>query len=337
MKRIRQLDGLRAFAFLAVYLNHSIYVPMAWVGVDLFFVLSGFLITNILLAAKAQPARQFYGSFYARRARRILPPYFMVLVAVAILVPAGIQWSSVWWQFLLFAQNFSVAFQLGVGVLNPYWSLAVEEQFYLLWPLLVYFLPREHLKSACVFFLVAAPLARCVATPRTESYLVVFTLTPFRMDLLGAGSLLAVFWAEDHTRVKRWLGWAWAVMIGSAMMFFLPALRFTWWRANANSLTFNVVGYSLGALLFTSMLIVVLATSNKALLSLLRSRALVWIGSVSYMAYLVHEPVLHFVMPVFGRVGGTVVGLAATLLLAGMSWRFVESPILRNREQLPSR
>src|SRR5262245_31947257 len=149
MNRIAQLDGLRALAFLAVYLNHSIYLPMAWAGVDLFFVLSGFLITNILLTAKEQHSENYFRNFYTRRANTILPPYFMVLGAVALFASAGIHWSAIWWHFLLFMQNFSVAFEMGVGVLNPYWSLAVEEQYYLVWPLLVFFLPRQHLKAAC--------------------------------------------------------------------------------------------------------------------------------------------------------------------------------------------
>ena len=333
MKRIPQLDGLRAIAFLAVFLNHSIYVPMAWAGVDLFFVLSGFLITNILLSAKEKSTGHYYRDFYSRRVRRILPPYFMVLAAVALFLSQGINWPAIWWQFLLFVQNFSVAFERGVGVLNPYWSLAVEEQYYLLWPLLVYFVPRNQLKMACVFFLVAAPMARWVFTPHAQSYMVIFTLTPFRMDLLAAGSLLAIFWTEDRESVRRLLPWAWILMIVSGLLFFGPAIRLPWWRAKANSIPFNVAGYSLSTLFFATLLIVVLFSENRFVQGVLRNKALMWVGTVSYMCYLIHEPVLHVTIPALGKVGGTLAGFLVTLLISGVSWKYVERPILQHGQK----
>src|SRR5438094_833760 len=230
LKRIPQLDGIRAFAFLAVFANHALLVPMMWVGVDQFFALSGFLITSILLVTKENETGDYFGRFYARRAQRILPPYFLVLVLVALFVRTGIDWHSIWWHFLIFGQNFSTAFQYYTGVLNPYWSLAVEEQYYLVWPLLCYFLSRRQLTITCIALLVVAPILRAVATPHFASYLVTFTLTPFRMDQLAAGSLLAIAWLSNRQRVQRMLPWATVVAIVSTAVFFGMA-KFPWWRA----------------------------------------------------------------------------------------------------------
>lgn len=326
MKRIPQLDGLRALAFLAVFLNHSI-VPMLWVGVDQFFTLSGFLITGILLASKSESARVYYGRFYRHRAQRILPAYFLVLAGVALLIRDNIDWPSVWWHFLAFGQNFSVALNYKVGVLNPYWSLAVEEQYYLLWPLLVYFLNRRQLTIACIIFLIAAPVLRALFTPHTDSYLFIFTLTPFRMDQLAAGSLLAIAWSTNRDRVQRMLPVATTLAVVSAALFFGLA-KFPWWRAKANSMSFNVFGYTLSSILFVSFLAVVLCSKNRLLQGVLTNRWVMGLGTVSYMAYLVHEPVLHVAMHAYGKWIGSTIGFAITLVISVLSWRFIEKPIL---------
>ena len=136
--RIAQLDGLRAFAFLAVFGNHSIPVPLGWVGVDQFFVLSGFLITGILLKAKSSTPKVFFGTFYRRRAQRILPAYGTALLLAAAM-GAAVGWATVWPWLASFCANFAnVFYPEKLGPLAPLWSLAVEEQFYLLWPLVVY-------------------------------------------------------------------------------------------------------------------------------------------------------------------------------------------------------
>jgi peptidoglycan/LPS O-acetylase OafA/YrhL len=327
LKRIPQLDGLRAFAFLAVFLNHSIYVPMMWVGVDQFFALSGFLITSILLASRTQDRGEYFGTFYKRRAQRILPAYFLVLAAVALLIKVDIDWPSIWWHFLVFAQNFSVALQYKVGVLNPYWSLAVEEQYYMLWPLLVYFLSRRQLAAACILFIVAAPILRALITPHTNSYLVVFTLTPFRIDQLAVGSLLAVIWSTNRDRVEKMLPLATTVLAISGTVFFGLAV-FPWWRAKANSMAFNVFGYSISSILFASILVVVLCSKNRLLQGVLTNKWLMRVGTVSYMAYLIHAPVLHFTLTAFGRWLGSAIGFVITLVISALSWRFIEKPIL---------
>jgi len=136
-RRIVQLDGLRAIAVLMVFVHHSFQSQLFWTGVDLFFILSGFLITGILLDQRQKQIWSGYlGPFYGRRARRILPPYLLFLVFTSVFF--GIGWLRRWY-FFLFLMNTepfrSMATQYSIGIL---WSLAVEEQFYLLWPAAVY-------------------------------------------------------------------------------------------------------------------------------------------------------------------------------------------------------
>ena len=160
------LDGLRAVAFLIVFFFHTRNLPFGWMGVQLFFVLSGFLITDILLRMKEKlPQREFFIKFYGRRFLRIFPLYYFYLILLAALI------------FLLPALNLrSLNVELGRGFLNQIWvaavylydffhasaffersrffthlwSLSVEEQFYLLWPLLIFLVPRGKFKQLCL-------------------------------------------------------------------------------------------------------------------------------------------------------------------------------------------
>src|ERR1700721_1022099 len=114
---------------------------MLWVGVDLFFILSGFLITGILINAKSRSLGSYFGPFYERRARRILPPYLLLLLVSSLLF--GIGWARHWYLYI-FLMNMLAPFGVDhLRSLNVLWSLAVEEQFYLFWPFVVYMLPEE--------------------------------------------------------------------------------------------------------------------------------------------------------------------------------------------------
>ena len=141
-RRIPQLDGIRGVAILMVFVSHAYRSQLLWSGVDLFFVLSGFLITGILLEQRGQHTlRRYLSGFYKRRARRILPPYILLMCLVSLLF--GIRWVHHWYLFL-FLTNTDSFFR----IVRPYpliilWSLAVEEQFYLIWPLAVYFLSEK--------------------------------------------------------------------------------------------------------------------------------------------------------------------------------------------------
>ena len=178
-----------------------------WIGVDLFFVLSGFLITSILLDTKAQP--HFFRNFYVRRTLRIFPLYYAILVATLVLPP--LLWSGAadsklfsviaarapW--FWTYTANIDIALHDWeiAGVLGHFWSLAVEEQFYLLWPALVWFCPLNRLRHVCVGLIVVAVVTR-TALWSADMSLAGFTLMPARADALAIGAWVA---ATRHSGV----------------------------------------------------------------------------------------------------------------------------------------
>ncbi len=330
MERIRQFDGLRALAFLAVFCNHAIPIPMLWVGVDQFFILSGFLITGILLQSKTEPPGAYLRRFYSRRALRILPAYFVFLILVTLIFK--VDWSGKWYWYAFFLQNFAVAFQGPQNFLNPLWSLAVEEQFYLVWPLLVYFLDRKTLVKILIAMLVAAPVLRAIFTPLVPRFETIFCLTPFRMDLLAAGSLIAVYWAADRERVMQWNSAAgrWGLALG--LLFVGLAVAAPSFRAKANSMNFNVFGYSLSVACFSAVLIFVLTLQHGLVYRLLRSGILVYLGMVSYMMYMAHDPILVLLNGI-GSPSRSFAALIATMGFASVTWWLIEKPILRRSAQ----
>ena len=237
--RIPQLDGLRGLAILLVILFHygfAISIPgsqlfsrlqdcfrMGGYGVDLFFVLSGFLIGGILLDCKASPS--YFHTFYLRRFHRIFPLYYLWLGLYVILalssfryLPASIRvtWSG--WRpivvYALFAQNLISKSLQGISAawLGPLWSLAVEEQFYLLMPLAVRFLPKRRLVQLLVATILLSPVLRIAFSRWTHA--AQYTATPLRADALAMGVLLALAlreegWAE---RIKQNLKWLYATI-----------------------------------------------------------------------------------------------------------------------------
>lgn len=189
-RRIVQLDGIRAAALAAVVVHHLFRVRLLWMGVDLFFVLSGFLITGVLLDHKDQPLKSYFGHFYQRRARRILPPCLLLLLVTTILF--GFAWAHSWYLYLGFT-NIIAAFGITQPPsLNALWSLGVEEQFYFVWPFVVYFLSEQAIAWVAGALMLTAPLLRWFGTPLFAHHWAIYSLTPFRMDTLAAGALLAI-------------------------------------------------------------------------------------------------------------------------------------------------
>lgn len=150
MTRIKQLDSVRALAILAVFFHHALKIKLLWMGVDLFFVLSGFLITGVLLNEKHRGIGKYFSHFYERRVRRILPPYGLTLVLASLFF--GIAWMRHWYLYILLT-NFLLPLHIQHPIaFDPLWSLAVEEQFYLVWPFAVYYLSERHLRALFDFF-----------------------------------------------------------------------------------------------------------------------------------------------------------------------------------------
>ena len=342
--RIRSLDGIRAFAILTVILCHLlqrfvlISFPLpASDGVELFFVLSGFLITAMLLREYDRSGTVGLGRFYTRRIARILPPLLVYLGVIAIMYL--LMRRSVPWPDLAGAALF-------VSNLWPHtaayptehlWSLAVEEQFYLLWPPLLigclHYGGRRLLARVSILVIVLSPLFR-VSLSLIHSLFLAHKqgiLLPGRMDSLFAGCLLAVCigsvrFERIYRRVERF--W-W-----TAPLFFLllsPVLRV----ALGNAYTFTI-GYTLESLVAAYFIVWVVRSPQSRTSRALSSRPIAFLGVTSYSTYLYQSPILHN-WPAFAGYGNPVLAFAATLLAGIASFYLVEKPVfwLRNRAVKP--
>ncbi|MGA7782332.1 MAG: acyltransferase [Paraburkholderia sp.] len=315
-RRIVQLDGLRAIAVLAVFAQHALKAPL-WMGVDLFFVLSGFLITGILLERKAR-GQSYFSYFYARRARRILPPYLLLMAVSSVLF--GFGWAKHWEWYAFFATNIGDALgQSGHDSLNVLWSLAVEEQFYIVWPFVILLLPERVLAYVATALVVAVPVLRAVATPWFDSFWPIYYLTPFRMDLLAAGALLAVAVRRNPAALQPFRPLAMLGFVAALAVLAWLHLHYPRFRA-ANTPLSNAALYSVSLVLCTS--IVVIALQSKGIVKrLLSNPVLVYIGTISYTIYLIHLSILYTLWPLhLNRYLCAAVALALTLAYASLTW-----------------
>jgi len=342
--RLSELDGIRGVAILLVLALHWIVYPtqpllqqwlpplwalanLSWCGVDLFFVLSGFLIAGILLDHRDAP--NLFRTFYARRACRILPAYLLLLLAATLPIagePQITQGQVPLAAYLLFLQNFWTAAGAQVALaLGPCWSLAIEEQFYLGLPVLLLRVLRGRFASFAAVMLIAPPLLRCLclASGRWSAW----DFTPCRIDAPFWGVLAAVAVRDrraaaflDHHRSKvRWAAAAGLLAVaGLSQVVLLPG---------GTNLLLSL-GLSLIDCAFAIALVSVLFSSDSAEARALRWKPLCWVGKHSYFLYLFHGlvfvalPIAQFPL----RVTAAACALAA---LAAISWRSLEQPFLR--------
>jgi peptidoglycan/LPS O-acetylase OafA/YrhL len=338
VKRIPQLDGLRAIAVLLVFLHHAFLVPLTWSGVDLFFVLSGYLITTILLRQKEEHnAAAYWTTFYSRRLRRIAPPYIGLLIVLSILFP--IPWNHLWYWYAFFGANIVTALgKCSVHAMVPLWSLAVEEQFYFAWPCLVLWCSPKTLKRLAVGIMVAAPVLRGLFTFFLRSRApMIYYLTPFRADLLACGALIAICAAEDGKWIERSRQWALYAALGAGLLL-TGFSAFRSFRLTADTIFFNTLGYSLVVVAFGAGLVRTLSMSRGLAFKILASRPMRYMGQISYTFYLYQVAVLDKLSPhVNSRAELAVVGFMITLLVSILSWHYLEQPILKLRLDPPSR
>jgi peptidoglycan/LPS O-acetylase OafA/YrhL len=328
-QRIAELDGIRGVAILSVIIAHTFGVPLFWAGVDLFFVLSGFLITGILIRRK-EAGRSYFGYFYGRRARRILIPYLLLLIVSSSLF--GTAWMKHWYWFAFFATNIGGALnQVGHESLVPLWSLAVEEQFYLIWPLIVLCLRRKALLGICLVLFVAAPVLRGLATPLFNTHFPIYYLSPFRMDLLASGAILAWIQRWDRPLFSRLSYWPQAVLMGVAASLVVLGVIDPGFRTGANTVRANVLIYT-GTDLIATSLVTIALVGRSAICHVLRNTMLRYIGRISYSMYLIHETALILAGRVF-HIRAAYFGLALvlTILYATVSWYAFERRLLAIR------
>lgn len=326
VKRIEQLDGVRTVAIIAVLVHHTLRIKLLWMGVDLFFILSGFLITGILVRSKPQSPGQYFGHFYQRRARRILPPYALLLVITSALF--GLSWTCHWYCYFLF-MNFLLAFHVPhPQSLDILWSLAVEEQFYLFWPFAVYFLSEQAIVWLAAAIVVVAPVLRWFCTPFFASHWPIYALTPFRMDLLAAGALIAVLWRKRKDMIERF-GHYGLIFSALALLALFALSKKPGFTTAANAPLPNVCIYELTLIACAGAMLWALSGRMTGILTLKPVR---YLGRISYTIYLIHLTIFLLVARyLHGNLAICTATLALSILYATLSWVTLEQPLLVGR------
>jgi peptidoglycan/LPS O-acetylase OafA/YrhL len=374
--RLPALDGIRGLAILFVALFHftALVAPESdrwadeaflrvtsagWAGVDLFFVLSGFLITGILLNAK-DAARHYFRNFYARRTLRIFPAYYGFLFLLALVLPIvqpmedamteAVRDRLVW--YATYLTNVNVG---GDPILrgdffltSHLWSLAAEEQFYLVWPAVVFAFGRRSLMLICVVVIVVALALRIGLDAADVGRYVAHRITPARMDTLAVGALIALAVRERRDLdLVRAAAWPVAAVAGAALL----AIFFSRERFSPFDAWVQTAGYTSLALVFGAVVLGGFASMpGTALHAGLSVQPLRFLGKYSYALYLVHWPAASLLarrtdffdfVPMVAGSGllreATFVAAAGTLsiAIAWLSWQVWESQWLKLKERFP--
>jgi peptidoglycan/LPS O-acetylase OafA/YrhL len=326
MKRILRLDGVRALAFLTIFVHHGFDIAHLWAGVDIFFVLSGFLITSILMDGRGKEGS--WSRFYERRALRILPPYLVFLLLATFFF--HIHWgrNALWYG--LFAMNFAEAFNHGVPGLGILWSLAVEEQFYLFWPIVALCFPPRIVLRFAIGLVILAPILRGLATPFLSDHGPIYYLMPFRMDLLASGAILAVLWREPGA-LLQWRRWGLSLMAGGLLLLAVFDRVLHGFHAEANTVIFNVLGYSLICCVATGLIAFTLGAERGWWMRLMTWKPIRGLGLISYTGYLIHTGALALIVPFSSRLANHALAFAFVVAYGSLSWLFLEKPILQLR------
>ena len=350
LARLPGLDGLRGVAVLAVigyHLNLGNFLPAGFLGVDIFFTVSGFIITALLLQEHARAGRIDFAAFYMRRARRLFPAALvMLLLLVAITpialptalprlaedLPAAFLYLSNWWQIVAQQSYFEAIEQ--PRLLQHLWSLAVEEQYYLLWPLLALGLLNTTGKTGLGF--AAAGIA--VSSTAWMAWLFITQIDggdPSRVYLgtdthlmgLLTGSALAAWWNPWKLRLTSATSDEVLNLAGTAALAIL-----IWAMAETHEGMAELYqGGFLGAALLTSLVIVASTREGTWVAWMLSTRPMLWLGARSYSLYLWHWPVVIWLKPspqadALELIGVNAARLALTLVCAEASYRWVEKP-----------
>ena len=359
------LDGLRGIAIIMVMLHNFTLayatsplgraLEWGWVGVQLFFVMSGYLITRNLLAANLTPGA--LTAFMVRRWLRVVPICYATLVTYFFVVPllfdapaiVAARGTQIW--YWLFVSNWTDPFGLGAPGLGHLWSLAVEVQFYLAWPLVILVAGPRRMGRACATVIalgIAAAIALRLGVGRS-SYMAVYEFTVTRMSALGMGGFVAIL-AQRPSNVGARIPLR-RLAVGTS----LALLAMVIWRRgfDYSDVVIETVGLPLIALLFTLWLLPIAGVrpggEDSLAVRVPSSPPLQALGRVSYGMYVLHYPLhwaaMRHLSPYLRAADGSVstvrlgayVVLAgvATYLLARLSWAAVEGPLLALKHQFP--
>ncbi len=363
------LDTYRTIAVAAVVVHHYVpkssgvhrVMPLGWFGVQAFFVLSAFLITRILLVEREAlqgagsipdhgKRRDAFTRFYARRTLRIFPLYYgylFGLFVLALFFNVGSVGRSIGWN-LLYLQNFSAMWTDGPSFTGHLWTLAIEEQFYLVWPFVMLLVPHEWLGRVAGLAIGVGVASRVGLLLADVAPGDAQRITFARLDAFGAGALLAMWTAPGKLTVRRRTlvvasGALGAVALGGfALRKLIGPFSRVGGRTFAEEAAFVWVGLA-GAAFFTFVIFAIASGMvPRPVQRLLEFRPLRYIGSISYGIY-----VWHILAPALWREGWSLLtggaaeydhigGLGLTLIISALSWRFFESPINSLKSRFPS-
>lgn len=360
------LDGLRAIAFILVFLIHTNFVIFGWTGVLLFFVLSGFLITGILIDMKESlPVKAYFIKFYGRRFLRIFPLYYfylLLMLALAFLLyMIGFRPNRMLEYFqqipyaLIYIYNFFCAssWYKDSIFINHFWSLSVEEQFYIFWPLIILLTPKNAYKKVFVASILAGPIFRLIFSylynHHTFSFLGadpasgIYSLPFSHIDAFGFGAFISQY-RIPKARLQFWVLLFTLPIIGFTTQYiatgsfgFLSGLGFPFPIANGYK---QIWGYSLLNYFFA---VTIYAVAREGLFN--RFLELSWmkyLGKISYGLYVYHFVLIYFASrindfsPLTYEQNQMIVAVpvfAMTVLLAALSYKYIEKPILNLKDK----
>jgi peptidoglycan/LPS O-acetylase OafA/YrhL len=326
VKHIPQLDGIRAVAIGAVLLTHlwgypaghwlNGFAQAGWVGVDLFFALSGFLITGILRDTRDDPSH--FKNFYARRTLRIFPLYYALLILTLVLLPQfkeiPADAKAVGWMYWAYLGNFATTDNWHWFPLDITWSLSIEEQFYLIWPALIYRMSNKRVLQLCIGLMVAMPLVRlALYEPLGWRWLTMV----FRADAFAAGAATAVLMrmGVDVSRIK------WASLL------WLPLIALAWKGSLLREKEFvSTFGYTLTSVASVGLIVLAMQTKFFA------NKVIAYVGKISYGVYIYHPlclVALSLVYPATNTWAQLALGTILSVAVASASFWLYETPILK--------
>ena len=327
LERVAALDGLRAVAVCAVLVFHNGQMLGGWAGVDIFFVLSGYLITSNLLREHATTGSTQLGRFYLRRFLRLTPALWALLLTVWMTHLVLRDSEPFRYMILLsatYTMNWARAFDLTSGLdLGHIWSLSIEEQFYVLWPTLFVLLPKQkqvHFLVTCILLIIAWRGYLCLSGAITER-----TYNGF--DTHSDGLLIGCCLAFLPSTRSLWLaGWRACIpfVIMAAVMLFV---RYTWMIKEA-------VGLTVVALLSAWIILIVLQDNVSS--RFLSTKPVAFLGKISYSLYLWQYPIIFLIKPRLTHYG-TPVTFILSFVAAIASYYLVERPSQRLKSRFVAR